>query len=275
MKNMKKSLDHFISKIERNTQLKFKKQIHFLLTMSKIEHKQKKLFFIVGVGRSGTSLLQELMCTFSGFCNKKESKVGGPRSMTCWTPVRKSNDFSYLEKFIEKNWTSEFFVEKTPDSILCIPEIIRKYPEANYIFLLRNPSNIVLSQLNLFPVLSEDFLERMYHIKNLITPVDDLTLPPEQYWAKFTHSQISKMVKNSKLSSNKIILKYEHLTNSLDYCLELLEKKFGIQKNKKLAYQVIQTPSYSSKNNKHKIRVITDKRALRFIQEAQKLLNYN
>jgi len=269
------SFDHFFSIIARNTQLKFKKQIQFLLTVNKIEDRQTKLFFIVGAGRSGTSLLQELMCTFSGFCNKKESKVGGPRSMTCWTPVRKSNDFSYLEKFIEKNWTSEFFVEKTPDSILCIPEMIRKYPEANYIFLLRNPSNIVLSQLNLFPVLSEDFLERMYHIKNLITPVDDLTLPPEQYWAKFTHSQISKMVKNSKLSSNKIILKYEHLTNSLDYCLELLEKKFGIQKNKKLAYQVIQTPSYSSKNNKHKIRVITDKRALRFIQEAQKLLNYN
>jgi len=237
--------------------------------------KQRKLFFIIGVGRSGTSLLQELMCTFSGFCNKKESKISGPRSMTCWTPVRKSNDFSYLENFILKNWTDEFFVEKTPDSILCIPQMVQKFPKANFILLWRNPYDIVLSQLNLFPDHSEDFLERKYHVENLIMNEDDLSLNQEQYWSKFTLFQITQMVKNSRLLHNNMLLKYEQLTNSWYSCLKLLEKKFGIKKNKELAQKIIQLPSYSSIENKYQFDTITDKQAITMIEKASKLLGYN
>jgi len=192
-----------------------------------IEEKQKKLFFIIGVGRSGTSLLQQIMNTYSGFCNKKESKVGGDFSNSCWTLVRKSNDFSHLEKFIEKNWISEYFIEKTPDSILCIPEAIHRFPKANYIFLERDPKKIVLSQLNLYSSQSNDFLERQYHIQNLITSKEDFFLNSEQYWAKLTLNQVRLMITNKKLITNNVTIKYENLIDSLKSNLELFFRKFS------------------------------------------------
>ena len=100
---------------------------------------QSKLFFIIAPDRSGTTFLQNIMSTFSNFCNTKESRIAGAGSPSCWDSVRKLNDFSYLEKFIEENWTKEFFIEKSPPSINCLPQIYEKYPSANYIFLKRNP----------------------------------------------------------------------------------------------------------------------------------------
>lgn len=239
-----------------------------------IKENQTKLFFIIGVGRSGTSLFQEIMCTFSGFCNKKESKVGGPHSMTCWTQIRKSNDFSYLEKFIEENWKSEYFVEKTPDSVLCIPEVIHRFPKACYIFLERDPKKIVLSQLNLFSSQSEDFLERQYHIENLITNKEDFFLNSEQYWAKLTLNQIKQMISNKKLITNGITIKYENLLDSLKLNLDLLEKKFGIKKNIEKAQNVLNRPSYSSQHATHKIISLYDEKAISMVKEASELLGY-
>ena len=95
---------------------------------------QRKLFFIIAPDRSGTSMLQELMNTFSNFCNKLESRISGDDSPSCWEYVNKNNDFSYLEGFIQKNWTSEFFVEKSPPSINCLPQISKRYPMANFYF---------------------------------------------------------------------------------------------------------------------------------------------
>lgn len=240
-----------------------------------IEEKQNKLFFIMGVGRSGTSLLQEIMCTFSGFCNKKESKVGGPHSMTCWTPVRKSNDFSCLEKFIEENWKSKYFVEKTPDSVLCIPEVIHRFPKACYIILERDPKKIVLSQLNLFSSQSDDFLERQYHIENLITSKEDFFLNSEQYWAKLTLNQIKQMISNKKLIKNRVIIKYENLLDSLISNLQLLEIEFGIKKNIEQAKKILSKLSYSSQNIKHEKKNFSDEKAILMVNEACKLLKYD
>ena len=92
---------------------------------------QSKLFFIIGIGRSGTTILQEVMNTFKGFCNLYESRVG-PDRISCYSYILKNNDFSYLEKYIKNNWTDEYFVEKTPNSILCLPQLFKRYPKANY-----------------------------------------------------------------------------------------------------------------------------------------------
>jgi len=240
-----------------------------------IKEKQKKLFFIIGVGRSGTSLLQEIMNTFSGFCNNKESKISTEYSLSCWTVVRKSNDFSDLQNFIEKNWTSEYFVEKTPDSVMCIPEAKEMFPQANYIFLERNPKDIVLSQLNLFSLQSDDFLERQYHIQNLITRKEDFFLNTEQYWSKLTLTQIKQMVTNEKSTPNSISIKYENLLDSLKLNLELLEKKFGIKKNIEKAQNLLNRPSYSSQHTTHKIISLYDEKAISMVKEASELLGYD
>ena len=110
---------------------------------------QSKLFFIIAPPRSGTSLLQSLMNTFSGFCNTEESRIAGDNSPSCWEYVIREGDFSKLENFIQRNWTKEFFAEKSPPSINCLPETREKFPDANYIFLERNPEKIFKSILNL------------------------------------------------------------------------------------------------------------------------------
>lgn len=234
----------------------------------------EKLFFIIGVGRSGTSILQEILNTFSGFCNKKESKIGGPHSMTCWTSIRKSNDFSFLQKFISENWTDEYFVEKTPDSILCLPQLLEKFSNANYIFLERCPYDIILSQLNMYNQPSDDFLERQYHLVNHISKKDNFFLTPEQYWSKLTCSQIELMKKYQEKFSKRIILRYEVFINSWQEQLELIAQKFSLKKNIDKAEFFLKKPSYSSKNNKYEIKTITDPIALKMIHNASELLGY-
>ena len=49
---------------------------------------QKKLFFIIAPDRSGTSLLQEIMNTFSNFSNRLESRIAGPESDSCVAHAR-------------------------------------------------------------------------------------------------------------------------------------------------------------------------------------------
>ena len=106
---------------------------------------ENKLFFIIGPGRSGTTILQELMNTYSGFCNLDESVLGKfPTAIDLWSYVRRSNDYSPLEDYINNKWTREYFVGKTPSSILCLESLLKKFPRSNYLFLERNPKNIVL-----------------------------------------------------------------------------------------------------------------------------------
>ncbi len=238
-----------------------------------IEENQNKLFFIMGVGRSGTSLLQEIMNTFLGFCNNKESRIYDNEIFSLWTPVRKSGNFKELEKFIKENWISEYFVEKTPDSILCLPQLYLRYPNANYIFLERNPTDIVLSQLNMFQG-GLDVLERDYHIKNLIMNEDDLVLNREQYYAKMTLKQIYYQTQNKDKFSNKITIKYESLKNSLYSNLVSLEKEFGIKSNNEEAFKTISKPSYSSKVSKYEIKELRDPQALAMLNTACRLWGY-
>lgn len=238
-----------------------------------IDNLQQKLFFIIGIGRRGTSIFQEIMNTFLGFCNAKESRILGDDKFSLWTPVRQSKDFSQLENFIEKNWTSKYFVEKTPDSILCLNELEKKYPKANYIFLERNPFDIVLSQLNMFQG-DFDTLERYYHINNMIMYEDDLLLNREQYYSKMTLKQIYCQVENKNKFNNSITIQYETLKASFHSCLTLLEKTFGIKSNREAAKQKFSSTSYSSKENKYAIKKIKDTEAISNINIAKRLWNY-
>ena len=256
--------------------------------------REKDLFFIIGVGRSGTTLLQELFCTFEkkysdlqritqlfksnskdkGFCNKMESIIWENPPMSCWTAVRKTNDFSLLEEFIDKNWTSRCFVEKTPDSALCLPQLHERFPIANYIFLERNPLDIVLSQINKFPE-SENYWVRPFHIKNLIMEEKDLALNNEQYWAKATLKLIREIVEHREKFSNKLIIKYEDLENSLSLQLNRLEKSFRIQTYYDKALDVMKKPSSSSINNRYDKKMLVDEKGVLMVKEAQRLYGYN
>lgn len=234
---------------------------------------QEKIFFIIGIGRGGTTIRQELMNTFYGFCNTEESEVNGPGSASCWTLVRRSGDFSNLEKFMKEKWTKEFFVEKTPDSITCLPEMSKRFPNANYIFLKRDPKKIILSQLNLFPGKLLDNLKK-HHFENLVITEEDLDLPHEQYWAKLdlNHIRLHQYYENK--FQNALTIKYESLVNLLTKQLQLIEKYFGITANPERANATLKRPSASSKNIQYNITELHDSVAIRMVNEACKLWNY-
>ena len=236
---------------------------------------ENKLFFIIGPGRSGTTILQELMNTYSGFCNLDESVLGKfPTAIDLWSYVRRSNDYSPLEDYINNKWTREYFVEKTPSSILCLESLLKKFPRSNYLFLERNPKNIVLSQLNLFK--NEEMFEhrKSQDLKNLMITEDDLNLNSQHYTAK----KVLRMVQNQVFFKNQFInsitIRYEMLKSNLSKELEKISKKFLISYDDSLSKTVFSSPSTSSKNNTYEIESITDLEAQKLINTACTLWSY-
>ena len=233
---------------------------------------QKKLFFIIAPDRSGTSLMQEIMNTFSNFCNSTESRIAGPDSPSCWEYVKKYNDFSYLEKFITKNWTSEFFIEKSPPSINCMPQISKRYPDANFILLKRNPLKIVLSQLNLFYGVSE-LGTRHHDLSGLVLKKGGVIEQRERIMTKRLLKMISNQVRYKEYLHHRVELRYEDIIDSLDSQLNLLQDYFGIKANFSKAQDQLEKPSYSS-TFRYGLKDISDKISSDFIQLACNLWGY-
>jgi len=236
------------------------------------EFNQRKLFFIIAPDRSGTSLMQELMNTFPNFCNNSESRVGGGDSPSCWDYVNKYNDFSYLEKFITKNWTSEFFIEKSPPSINCMPQISKKYPDANFIFLKRNPLKIILSQLNLFYGFSE-IGTRESDLDNLVLKKHGIIWQRERIMGKRLLTMITKQIRYTPYFQNKVEIKHEDIVDSLDSQLKLLEKTFGIKADFKKAHKQLAKPAYST-TFRYGLKKLSDNVAIDIIKLASKLWGY-
>lgn len=236
------------------------------------EINQQKLFFIIAPDRSGTSITQEIMNTFSGFCNRKESRIAGPDSPSCWESVTKYNDFSFLEKFIKENWNSEFFVEKSPPSINCMPQISERYPNANFILLKRNPLKIVLSQLNLFYGVSE-IGTRKSDLGDLVLQKNGIIPTRERIMAKRLLKMITNQLRFKSRFNHSVEIRYEDLVKSLDSQLKLIEDDFGIKANYKKAREQLDRPSYSS-TFRYGLQNLTDKVAIDIIRLACKLWGY-
>ena len=240
---------------------------------------QSKLFIIIAIGRSGSQILLQIMKTFDGCSGKsleaREPRESAIRRLSLYRYVTKSNDFRPLEKFILENWVDEYFVEKTPTSIFCLPQIQKKFPLANYIFLERHPMKILLSLLNFVPAGDEDIHFRKRSIINGSAEENDLLLNPEVFHSK----QILKSIKLQKtyksLFENQITIRYENFVEHFESTLKIIGKKFGIKPNIDLAKKVFSKPSGSSINNTYFIKSISDEQAIKNIAEACKLWNYD
>ncbi len=236
------------------------------------EINQQKLFFIIAPDRSGTSLIQEIMNTFSGFCNRAESRIAGPGSPSCWEFVSQYNDFSFLEKFITKNWSSEFFVEKSPPSINCIPQISEKFLDANFILLKRNPIKIILSQLNLFHGVSE-IGTRKSDLGDLVLQKNGVISTRERIMAKRLLKMITNQLRFKSRLNHSVEIRYEDVVKSLDSQLKLIEECFGIKANYKKAHAQLDKPSYSS-TFRYGLQNLSNKVAIDIIKLGCKLWGY-
>ena len=218
---------------------------------------QEKIIFIIAPDRAGTTLLQNIMSSFSKCCNNEESRISGSDSPSCWDFVRKFDDFSYLEKFILSKWKSEFFIEKSPPSIMCLPQISTRYPNAKFIFLKRSPQKILLSQLNLHIGLSE-IGKRKEDLDKLIAKPGKIITRWERIMAKRLLRMIKLQLAYKKNFKNHIEIKYEDLIESPDKQLKLIGEKFGLKPNFEKAHEIINKPS-SSTTFRYGIKKLSDK----------------
>jgi len=224
------------------------------------------------MARSGTTLLLEIMNTFKDFCNNNESTTEDGTS--CFWYVKRDNDFSYLEDYINKNWTKTYFVEKSVDSISVLPRIHSRYPNANYIFLERNPYTNLLSAMNMFPPERYfKFLDRAINFGGIVEP-EMLTLPFEQQLAYQRLKMVKLQKTNKPLFQNQITIRYEEMLNSLESCLNEIAIKFDIKPNYDKARKCFTVKTRGSKKNLYNIKSLSDPKAVEMIKEACALWNY-
>jgi hypothetical protein len=236
-----------------------------------MELKQEKIFFIIAPPRSGTTLLQGIMNTFSGFCNQEESRIAGGNSPSCWQFVIRDDDFLPLEKFIREKWNKEYFVEKSPPSIFCLPQIQKRFPNSNYIFLERNPNKILHSILNLFFGMSQ-IGRRKDDLGNLINN-DRTVLKFEEARTRQLLKMITSQVRYKPLFKNQITIKYEDFLEEPERNISLIEEKFGLQANLEKAKKILDRPSGSS-NFRYWYKELSNEKASALIRLSCKLWGY-
>ena len=134
----------------------------------------KKLIFIFSLPRSGSTLLQKLLMTHSKIDSVSEPWILLPylytlksdgifteySHTTCYMAIQdfidnlpnKERDYldamrsfflSLYEKVCDPN--AEYFLDKTPRYYLIIPLIAKLFPDAKFIFLFRNPLEVLAS----------------------------------------------------------------------------------------------------------------------------------
>jgi len=133
------------------------------------------LIFIISLPRSGSTLLQHMLGSHSqiaasaepwvlfpsllalrenSFYSKYQPDIGrialtdfldqtDDNEMTYFHGVRRYADYMY-DAFL-KGTGKTFFLDKTSRYYMALPELYKVYPEAKYIFLLRNPVSVLAS----------------------------------------------------------------------------------------------------------------------------------
>jgi len=132
----------------------------------------KSLCFLIGAPRSGTTWLQRMMQAHPAACGGEESHF-----FRLFTPALKGADvwqaddrrtlgpLSYIERDtydagFHDMWDRIFgplyaahpeatlHVEKTPEHALCLPQIVRLFPQARFVLLLRDSRAVTASLLD-------------------------------------------------------------------------------------------------------------------------------
>jgi len=138
--------------------------------------KQVKPIFILGLPRSGTSLLLTILSAHKEiagmaetwlllpfmYANKNHGVIANYSHNLGFTgltdlinnlPGKEQQYNNYLRIFFDNLYSSlansqKYFIDKTPRYYYIIPELVKLYPDAKFIFLFRNPIQIFASRMN-------------------------------------------------------------------------------------------------------------------------------
>ena len=135
--------------------------------------------FLLSLPRSGSTLLQKILMSHSKISSTAECwfllplvysyKTSGTLSayshITTYTaikdminilPNKEQDYYRFLGEFASKIYSnlsspnSEYYLDKTPRYYLIIPELIKMFPKAKFIFLFRNPVQIFASFISTY-----------------------------------------------------------------------------------------------------------------------------
>ena len=142
-KEIFKKIKYFFSDMD-NKNLKFNDKI------------KSKPIFIVGMPRSGTSLLEQILSTHSNIYGAGElnylQKIIDKSGLE--KPNNPQNYFNEIRKYyydqISKISNSEFIIDKLPSNFRWIGFIIKAFPEAKIIHIKRNPMAVCWSNYKNF-----------------------------------------------------------------------------------------------------------------------------
>ena len=136
----------------------------------------QKLIFLFSLPRSGSTLLQRILASHSKICTRSEPWLLLPYFYTlkksgiyteyshkiCFNaiqdfiaqlPKQSTDYYQELAKFATSLYRKcmksyeIYFLEKTPRYYLIIPQIARAFPDSKFIFLFRNPLQILSSMI--------------------------------------------------------------------------------------------------------------------------------
>ena len=211
------------------------------------KHHYRNPVFIVGMPRSGTTLIQGILCNTGNYFAMPEthffSRVvyGLPDDLneadrhkifrTLFEKSRIDLDkktilklssqkevFEYvIGKFNTKN--HDTFLEKTPRHVFFYSKILEFYPSAKFICMIREPKNVVSSQL------TNTRIER----KSIIR-------------LSFLYNKIAAAILNIKANHNVFTIKYEDLTKEPESILEQAFKFLDIPFTSKYVDEVAAPP---------------------------------
>ena len=155
-----------------------------------------KLSFIISLPRSGSTLLQRILMRHDKIDSIAEPWIllplayslkslgtrttyshsissRGLRDLIKLMPNQEDDYYKYAGKFAAQLYASQiksegnYFLEKTPKYYLILPEIVKMFPDAKFIFLFRNPVQIYASFLSTWGNNSFGKLHKWGHYYNL------------------------------------------------------------------------------------------------------------
>ena len=179
--------------------------------------------FILGMPRSGTSLLEQIISTHSEVYGAGELKIM-PKIFydTNWNEKSNPEELfrfvrkEYLSKIEKFNTMEKFVVDKMPFNFFSVGFILNSIPEAKVIHMSRNPMAVCWSNYksNFFDNPGMDYAHKLESIAEYYTIYDEMmNFWREKYPNSLIEIDYDKFVldyeKNSKLLIEKIGLSWE------------------------------------------------------------------
>jgi hypothetical protein len=192
--------------------------------------------FIFSMPRSGSTLLQKILSSHQLISSSGEPSImlpityilkeegiitdsahrenlGGIKALIGALPKKEEDYYKYLRQFIlsiysnVSNDGSHYFLDKTPKYWMIIDEIVKVFPDAKFIFLFRNPTEVLASSINTW---SQDRLR----VNSYIDELYDAPIKLLDGYCK--HKDRSLLIRYKDL-----ILKSEEVTSEICNYLEI------------------------------------------------------